>query len=119
SLFEEDLRWMNRAHHASDAEAAIRRVQDAGFENITADLSYGYPLLTDAKWRDNIQRLLDFNIPHISSYAMTVELRTALAHFVHQGITPPMDDEHSALHMIQLIESLTAGGFYHYEISNF
>ncbi|TYP95826.1 oxygen-independent coproporphyrinogen-3 oxidase [Sphingobacterium allocomposti] len=119
SFFEEDLRWMNRAHHASDAEAAIKRVQDAGFENITADLIYGYPLLTDAKWRDNIQRLLDFNIPHISSYAMTVEQRTALAHFVQQGKTPPMDEEQSASQMIQLIETLTAGGFEHYEISNF
>ncbi|HLS95883.1 MAG TPA: radical SAM family heme chaperone HemW [Sphingobacterium sp.] len=119
SFFEEDLRWMNRAHHASDAEAAIKRVQDAGFENITADLIYGYPLLTDAKWRDNIQRLLDFNIPHISSYAMTVEQRTALAHFVQQGKTPPMDEEQSASQMIQLIEALTAGGFEHYEISNF
>lgn len=119
SFFEEDLRWMNRAHHAADGEASIKRVQDAGFENITADLIYGYPLLTDVKWKANMHQLLDFGIPHISSYAMTVEQRTALAHFVQQGKTLPMDEAQSASQMTQLIETLTTQGFEHYEISNF
>src|SRR5690554_1841815 len=57
SFFEEDLKWMNRAHNALEAESAIKRVQDAGFENITADLIYGFPLLSDDKWTSNIQQL--------------------------------------------------------------
>lgn len=119
SFFEEDLRWMNRAHNASEAEAAIMRVQDAGFENITADLIYGYPLLTDEKWKANIAKLIAFGIPHISSYSMTVEQRTALAHFIKQGKTAPMQDAQSANQMAILIETLTGDGFEHYEISNF
>ncbi|TDS13835.1 oxygen-independent coproporphyrinogen-3 oxidase [Sphingobacterium paludis] len=119
SFFEEDLRWMNRAHNASEADSAIKRVQDAGFENITADLIYGYPLLTDAKWKANIEQLLAFDIPHISSYAMTVEHKTALAHFIQQQKTPAMDEAQAANQMEYLMDVLTAHDFEHYEISNF
>ncbi|MBC7653674.1 MAG: radical SAM protein, partial [Oligoflexus sp.] len=45
SFFDEDLKWMNRAHQANEAESAIKRAQDFGLENITIDLIYGYPLL--------------------------------------------------------------------------
>lgn len=119
SFYEEDLRWMNRAHNASEAETSIKRVQDAGFENITADLIYGFPLLTNEKWTTNMQKLLSFNIPHISSYAMTVEQKTALAHFIRQGKTSPIQESQSAEQMNMLIDTLTDNGFEHYEISNF
>lgn len=119
SFYEEDLRWMNRAHNASEAEASIKRVQDAGFENITADLIYGYPLLTNAKWTSNMRRLLDFDVPHISSYAMTIEEKTALAHFIRQGKTAPIQESQSAEQMNMLIDTLAGHGFEHYEISNF
>jgi len=119
SFYEEDLRWMNRAHNASEAEASIKRVQDAGLENITADLIYGYPLLTNAKWTSNMRRLLDFDIPHISSYAMTIEEKTALAHFIRQGKTAPIQESQSAEQMNMLIDTLAGHGFEHYEISNF
>ncbi|MBE8714061.1 radical SAM family heme chaperone HemW [Sphingobacterium hungaricum] len=119
SFFEEDLRWMNRAHDAQEADAAIKRVQDAGFENITSDLIYGFPLLTDEKWLSNIQKLIDFQIPHISSYAMTVESKTALDQFIKKGKTPAMDELQSADQFTLLMEKLIANGFQHYEISNF
>ncbi|TJZ60438.1 radical SAM family heme chaperone HemW [Sphingobacterium olei] len=119
SFYEEDLKWMNRAHNALEAQSSIMRVQDAGFENITCDLIYGYPLLTDEKWKSNMQRLIDFEIPHISSYAMTVENRTALDHFIKQGTTAPLNEDQSAEQMSILIETLISKGFEHYEISNF
>ena len=119
SFYEEDLRWMNRAHNAQEADSSIKRVQDAGFENITCDLIYGYPLLTDEKWKANMQKLIALDIPHISSYSMTVEKKTALAHFVKEGQTPAMSDTQSAAQMLMLIDTLTQNGFEHYEISNF
>lgn len=119
SFYEEDLKWMNRAHNAAEAETSIMRVQDAGFENITCDLIYGYPLLTNEKWKSNMQRLIDFEIPHISSYAMTVESRTALDYFIKQGKTASLNEEQSAEQMLILIETLAHSGFEHYEISNF
>lgn len=119
SFYEEDLRWMNRAHNAQEADAAVKRIQDAGFENITCDLIYGFPLLTNEKWHSNIQKLIDFGIPHISSYSMTVEQRTALDHFIKLGKTPPMAEEQSAEQMNILIDRLTTANFEQYEISNF
>jgi len=119
SFFEEDLRWMNRAHSALEARDAIRRVQDSGYDNITADLIYGYPLLTDAKWEQNIDQLLAFGIPHISAYSMTVEPQTALAAFIRKGSQAPMDEEQSASQFVRLMERLDAAGYEQYEISNF
>jgi len=119
SFFEEDLRWMNRAHNASEAQEAIQRVQDAGYTRITADLIYGYPLLADSKWQYNIGRLLDFNVPHISAYSMTVEPKTALAAFIRKGKQPSMEEGQSATQFEFLMDALAAAGYIHYEISNF
>ena len=119
SFFEEDLRWMNRAHSAIEAQSSIKRVQDAGFENITADLIYGYPLLSNPKWEHNIQELIQLNIPHISSYSMTVEPATALSTFIKKGEQKAMDEGQSAAQFLILMEQLKEAGFEHYEISNF
>ncbi len=119
SFFEEDLKWMNRAHNASEAQSSIKRVQDAGFENITADLIYGYPLLSDEKWKFNIRELTGLQIPHISSYSMTVEPATALASFINKGKQKPMDEQQSAQQFEILMDELGEAGFEHYEISNF
>ncbi|MFC6103336.1 radical SAM family heme chaperone HemW [Olivibacter domesticus] len=119
SFYEEDLVWMNRAHSASEADSSIKRVQDAGFENITADLIYGFPLLTDVKWKANIDKLLAYNIPHISAYSMTVEAKTALAHFIKSGKQKAMNEEQSANQFYILSDILTNAGFEHYEISNY
>ncbi|WP_079718128.1 radical SAM family heme chaperone HemW [Parapedobacter luteus] len=119
SFFEEDLRWMNRAHTADDAQAAIRRVQDVGYTNVTADLIYGYPLLTTGKWEYNIGKLLEFGVPHISAYSMTVEPQTALAAFIRKGRQPAMDEKQSAAQFEYLMDALHIAGYIHYEISNF
>lgn len=118
SFFDEDLQWMNRAHRGLEAEHALKNAQDAGFWNITADLIYGFPLLTDEKWHQNIGKMLAFGIPHISAYSMTVETRTALGSFVHKGIQPDMDEEQSARHFEMLMDKLEESGYDHYEISN-
>ncbi|MFC5282288.1 radical SAM family heme chaperone HemW [Pedobacter alpinus] len=119
SFYDEDLKWMNRAHRAYEAESAIKRAQDFGLENITIDLIYGYPLLSDLKWQTNIQKAVDFDIVHLSSYGMTVEPKTALASFINNGKQKPMDEVQSAAQFQYLIEKLTEEGFEHYEISNF
>ncbi len=119
SFYDEDLQWMNRAHRSEQGKYAIQASQDAGFSNITVDLIYGYPLLSDEKWQTNMKQLLDFRIPHISCYSMTVETKTALASFINKGKEKNMDDAQSARQFIQLINTLTQNGYQHYEISNF
>jgi len=119
SFFDEDLLWMNRAHRSREAEASVKRVQDAGFENITADLIYGYPLLTDQKWKHNLQQIFDLNIPHISAYSMTVEPQTALDSFIKKKVYPPMNETQSAEQFIVLMEQMQQHGYEQYEISNY
>jgi oxygen-independent coproporphyrinogen-3 oxidase len=119
SFFEEDLRWMNRSHTGEEAEDCVKRTQDAGFENITADLIYGYPLLSNEKWHSNIQKMIHLDIPHVSCYGMTVESGTALHHFIKSGENTPMNDAQSASQFEYLMDVLEAAGFLHYEISNF
>lgn len=119
SFFDEDLAWMNRVHRANEAEAAVKRAQDTGFENITVDLIYGYPLLTDQKWKHNLSTVFDLGVPHISSYSMTVEPDTALASFISKKKQPPMNEQQSAEQFNVLMDAMQANGFEHYEISNF
>jgi oxygen-independent coproporphyrinogen-3 oxidase len=119
SFFDEDLAWMNRVHRAKEAEAAVKRAQDTGFENITVDLIYGYPLLTDQKWKHNLNTVFDLGVPHVSSYSMTVEPDTALASFISKKKQPPMNEQQSAEQFNVLMEAMQANGFEHYEISNF
>ena len=119
SFFEEDLRWMNRAHNANEAESCIKRSQDAGFENLSIDLIYGYPLLTDEKWLSNIEKTIELQTPHVSAYSLTVEAKTALANAINKGKQVGISDEQSAAQFIILTEKLAKAGFEHYEISNY
>jgi oxygen-independent coproporphyrinogen-3 oxidase len=119
SFFDDDLVWMNRVHRGQEAEASVKRAQDAGFENITVDLIYGYPLLTDAKWKQNLDKVFELEVPHVSSYSMTVEPQTALASFIRNRKQPPMNEQQSAGQFSYLMEAMQTRGFEHYEISNF
>lgn len=119
SFFNEDLVWMNRAHNAQEATDCIKRSQDAGFENLTIDLIYGYPLLTNEKWKTNIQTAIALQVPHLSAYSLTVEPKTALAHAIEKGKQPDVSDEQSAEQFMMLIDTVTTNGFEHYEISNY
>ncbi|HYH56563.1 MAG TPA: radical SAM protein, partial [Anseongella sp.] len=96
SFFDEDLKWMNRAHDSRQAIGSIKRVQDAGYENLTADLIYGYPLLTDQKWLGNIHTFFGLGIPHLSCYNLTAEPGTALSAFIAKGKTEAPGEEQGA-----------------------
>jgi len=119
SFFDEDLTWMNRAHRSSEAESSVKRAQDAGFENITLDLIYGYPLLTDDKWKQNMEKVFSLEVPHVSAYSMTVEPNTPLSAFIRKKKSPPLNDQQSAEQFMMLMDAMAAQGFEHYEISNF
>jgi oxygen-independent coproporphyrinogen-3 oxidase len=77
------------------------------------------PNMSHEKWLKNIQIALDYNIPHISSYALTVEPKTALHSFIQKGIIPQLDDEVAQEHFHLLVDKLEENGFIHYELSNF
>jgi oxygen-independent coproporphyrinogen-3 oxidase len=118
SFFEADLQMMNRAHNSEEAIKCLE-IATRYFDNISIDLIYGIPGMTNERWSQNIQKALDFGISHISSYALTVEPKTALSTLIKNGkIAPPQDDV-AQEHFIILVDTLEANGFIHYELSNF
>ncbi len=118
SFFEDDLKSMNRAHTASESQNCLS-VATRHFENITIDLIYGIPNLSVKKWKQNLQIAFDLGVNHISSYALTVEPKTALASFIKSGKYPPIDEGLASEHFDILVEETTEKGFIQYEISNF
>ncbi len=119
SFRDEDLVYMHRAHNAGQADYAIKAAQDAGFGNITIDLIYGTPGLTDTAWKENLAKVKELSIPHFSAYALTVEEKTALHHNIMKKKTEPVDPEQAAGQFEILIEQAAIMGFEQYEISNF
>ena len=119
SFDEEELKWMNRAHTATESEASVKRAQDKGFENITIDLIYGSKFSNLSNWKTTLNKAIDLNVKHISSYNLTVEEKTKLGHDVTKKKERLIDDEKSAELFLEMIERLQKNNFIHYEISNF
>jgi len=119
SFHEADLRWMNRAHNSTQALQCIQDAQAAGFHNLSIDLIYGGPTLSDEGWAENVQQAIALQIPHLSCYALTVEPGTALDHFIKQHKVAAVDPDKAARHFEMLVQWLAAAGYEHYEISNF
>ena len=128
SFFEDDLKLMNRAHDSVQAKKCLE-IATRYFDNISLDLIYGIPdpsqngeqakQMSNERWRQNIQTALSFGIPHISSYALTVEPKTALNKLIQTGKVASPNDEVAQEHFMILVEMLEANGFVHYELSNF
>ena len=128
SFFEDDLKLMNRAHNSAEAKKCLE-IATRYFDNISLDLIYGIPDLSqngeqakqmsNERWLQNIETALSFGIPHISSYALTVEPKTALNKLIQTGKIASPNDEVAQEHFMILVETLEKNGFVHYELSNF
>lgn len=118
SFYDDDLRMMNRVHNAVEAKNCLSEATQL-FDNITIDLIYGIPNMSLEKWNQNLEITFDYGINHISSYALTVEPKTALDNFIKKGTYPPLDETLALKHFNHLVESSEKNGFVQYEISNF
>ncbi len=118
SFFEEDLRWMNRAHTAQQAIGNLQ-LAIASFDNITIDLIYGTPQLTNEKWKHNVDTAIALNIPHLSCYALTVEPKTPLDKMIRQHQSPAVNPDLQSEQFQLLMQWMEEAGYEHYEISNF
>lgn len=119
SFRDEDLKFMNRAHSADEALKSIKMCQEAGFHNLTIDLIYGTPGMDDNAWKENLKTSFELNIPHISSYALTVEEKTALHAQILKKKVAPVNEQQSARQFEILINEMLKNGYEQYEISNF
>jgi oxygen-independent coproporphyrinogen-3 oxidase len=118
SFFEDDLQLMNRAHNSTEAQKCLEEATKY-FDNISLDLIYGVPGMSNEKWKQNIEKALSFGVPHISSYALTVEPKTAMSKMIQTGKMEAPKDDVAQEHFMILVETLESKGFIHYELSNF
>jgi len=118
SFFEEDLKWMNRAHNAEQAANSLRAAVKQ-FHNITVDLIYGAPLLTNEKWKMNVERAMKDGVVHLSCYALTVEPKTPLHKSIKEQKTADINPDKQSEQFLLLMEWMEEAGYQHYEISNF
>ncbi len=109
---------MNRAHNASEAFECIKEAKKY-FENISIDLIYGIPGMSNEHWKKNLDIALSLEVPHLSCYALTVAPKTALKKFIDIGIVPPVDEDASIQHYEILLSKTENAGFDNYEFSNF
>jgi oxygen-independent coproporphyrinogen III oxidase len=119
SFRDEDLKMMNRAHESQQADYSVKLAQDCGFENITIDLIYSIPGLSDADWKINVSRAIDLHVQHVSAYSLTFEPKTYFGHLEKAKKLLPVEQEITSSHFQILTESLALAGFEHYEVSNF
>ena len=118
SFFEEDLVWMNRAHNSRQAWESLV-LATSYFNNITIDLIYGTPALTDEKWKQNVDKAISLGIPHLSCYALTVEPKTALHKLIKEHRSADVNPDQQSAQFLLLMEWMQQAGYSHYEISNF
>ena len=116
---EATLRWMNRAHTATEAQTCVRLAREAGFDNMSVDLIYGIPDRDKSRWDADLQQLMALDVPHLSAYALTIEPDTAFGRWQQTGKLRPADENLAADQFQELTKTLTAAGYEHYEISNF
>ncbi|GAB3756029.1 radical SAM family heme chaperone HemW [Spirosoma pomorum] len=116
---EETLRWMNRAHTATEAETCVWQAREAGFENMSVDLIYGIPNRSSERWSADLYNVLALDVPHLSAYALTIEPDTAFGRWQQKGKLQPADENLAAEQFEELVKALTDHGYEHYEISNF
>ena len=119
SFRDEDLKYMNRTHTAIEALNSIKVAQDVGFQNITIDLIYGTPGMSNEDWKYNLRKSFALNLPHISSYALTVEEKTLLYYQILKKNIGPVDEQQSADQFKILMDEMLCYGYEQYEISNF
>lgn len=119
SFIDEDIKFMNRNHNADEAIQSIRSAQDIGFENITIDLIYGGQTTTHERWMYTLEKAISLGIPHISSYALTVEPKTAFEAQIRKNKLLPIDEEKQATQFEMLRNKLIEHKYIQYEFSNF
>jgi len=119
SFYDHHLELFGRRHTGRQAEEAVRRAQGYGFANLTLDLIYGVPGMTDAEWAENLRRAIGLGVPHLSAYHLTIAPGTALGRWVARGRIAEVAEPVSARQYAMLEEMTAAAGYDHYEVSNF
>lgn len=115
SSSEKYLKLMGRHHTFLEGKEAVKLAKECGFENITCDLIYGLPLEKLEDVEKDIISLLDLDVPHLSTYCLSVSKGTAWYKDGHKE----MNDEDAALQYEAILNAFRKAGYVRYEVSNF
>jgi oxygen-independent coproporphyrinogen III oxidase len=119
SFDEAHLKYLNRSHSALEAEKCVRNAQNAGIENISVDLIYAIPAIDHEIWRNDLEKVCELGVSHISAYCLTIEPQTAFDSWLKKGKIKPIDDDFAAEQFEILLEQTQKSGFLQYEICSF
>lgn len=119
SFDDTQLKALGRRHTAERARQAVEDARVAGFNNISIDLMFALPSSTHAQWQESIQQAISLHPTHISAYNLTYEEETPLYRALQQGKINAIDEDENLKQFETLIDTLSAAGYRHYEISNF
>ncbi|MGN0639053.1 MAG: radical SAM family heme chaperone HemW [Huintestinicola sp.] len=118
SLDDSELAFLGRLHNSAQAKNAILSSRKAGFDNISADLMLGLPYQRTETVVENIARLSELGVRHISAYMLKIEGGTPLSEN-QELISHIADEEFSADMYLEAVNCLERNGYKQYEISNF
>lgn len=119
SFHRDELAVLERLHDPVHIPEAVQLARRAGFDNVNLDLIFGVPGQTLERWLDSLMRAIDLGVEHIACYSLMYEDGTALTKRRRMGQIQPIDEEVEAEMYERTIDTLTADGYEHYEISNF
>lgn len=119
SFYEEHLKWMNRSHSAEQAKSCVPFALSVGIKNISVDLIYGFPGLSDDQWLSNLELVNSMGVNHLSCYSLTVEDRTPLKKLIDTKRYEAPSEDASVKHFNMLMDFAGLNLWEHYEISNF
>jgi oxygen-independent coproporphyrinogen-3 oxidase len=122
SFDDKRLHFLHRRHTSKQVAEAVSRLRNAGIQNISIDLMYGFPGETLDDWQHDIEAALALNVEHLSAYCLTIEKDTPLyqLRMKNEELRDSFPDEELERSMYELlIDCLEAAGYEHYEISNF
>lgn len=119
SFQEDDLKFLNRRHSSQQVYSAVSALRSAGVDNLSLDLIYGLPKQTAETWGDNLRRIIDLAVPHISAYHLIYEEGTPLTKMRDRGLVTEVSEDDSLRFLEMLTNRLSKAGYEHYEVSNF
>ena len=119
SFYESHLSYLNRVHSRMEALDCIAKAQNKGFKNISIDLIYGIPHQDHSIWEKDLKTTIELEVPHISSYCLTIEEKTVFGNWLRKGIIKQVEDDYAAEQHEIMVDTFEHAGYEHYEVSNF
>lgn len=113
------LRFLRRRHTAKEVDRAVDTLRHDGIGNISIDLMFGFPDETLDDWKRDVARAISLRPEHVSAYGLMFEEGTPLYRMLEEGKVKEIDEELSLRMYSELVDTLGAAGYEHYEISNF